>query len=436
MKEDNLIENESYSLKKNSNQQKNEIQKDFTNFKFLLIKQLYFLDQHPTFFAIIKLIFGILFIVIPTILLICFYYIDNYNKLKYMLLPLFISFSLYGGFILLFFVFRLGDNCETNGIFIFWWERKNLFRLLNNFIISIILIFCLRQIEFFFVNYNLLKEKVSQKNEKQNSIVFDNGSFLLRVLFIFSFWDYKYKKLGYFFFDNTFLKSFRNYIKNIFDILLILCFYFILQIIFYRQKQIILLSILNLLIIYECIYFNTYKISETNNTEGKYFQCKFILKLIEVVPIIFIILILSYFGYKQTIFKLKKGKFFSFSYKIENKIIIIFTVVSFLLIIISYLIIIIVFIAIMFINFNEKLSYKSCKFCWFLLGISFIFLCFGYSFVFGHYFFNLIYQPIAFEFFPYYLIGKEKNYIKLTKRKSKKKRKNKKKEKNNILISN
>jgi hypothetical protein len=436
MKEDNLIENESYSLKKNSNQQKNEIQKDFTNFKFLLIKQLYFLDQHPTFFAIIKLIFGILFIVIPTILLICFYYIDNYNKLKYMLLPLFISFSLYGGFILLFFVFRLGDNCETNGIFIFWWERKNLFRLLNNFTISIILIFCLRQIEFFFVNYNLLKEKVSQKNEKQNSIVFDNGSFLLRVLFIFSFWDYKYKKLGYFFFDNTFLKSFRNYIKNIFDILLILCFYFILQIIFYRQKQIILLSILNLLIIYECIYFNTYKISETNNTEGKYFQCKFILKLIEVVPIIFIILILSYFGYKQTIFKLKKGKFFSFSYTKENKIIIIFTVVSFLLIIISYLIIIIVFIAIMFINFNEKLSYKSCKFCWFLLGISFIFLCFGYSFVFGHYFFNLIYQPVAFEFFPYYLIGKEKNYIKLTKRKSKKKRKNKKKEKNNILISN
>lgn len=436
MKEDNLIENESYSLKKNSNQQKNEIQKDFTNFKFLLIKQLYFLDQHPTFFAIIKLIFGILFIVIPTILLICFNYIDNYNKLKYMLLPLFISFSLYGGFILLFFVFRLGDNCETNGIFIFWWERKNLFRLLNNFTISIILIFCLRQIEFFFVNYNLLKEKVSQKNEKQNSIVFDNGSFLLRVLFIFSFWDYKYKKLGYFFFDNTFLKSFRNYIKNIFDILLILCFYFILQIIFYRQKQIILLSILNLLIIYECIYFNTYKISETNNTEGKYFQCKFILKLIEVVPIIFIILILSYFGYKQTIFKLKKGKFFSFSYTKENKIIIIFTVVSFLLIIISYLIIIIVFIAIMFINFNEKLSYKSCKFCWFLLGISFIFLCFGYSFVFGHYFFNLIYQPVAFEFFPYYLIGKEKNYIKLTKRKSKKKRKNKKKEKNNILISN
>ena len=436
MKEDNLIENESYSLKKNSNQQKNEIIKDFTNFKFLLIKQLYFLDQHPTFFAIIKLIFGILFIVIPTILLICFNYIDNYNKLKYMLLPLFISFSLYGGFILLFFVFRLGDNCETNGIFIFWWERKNLFRLLNNFIISIILIFCLRQIEFFFVNYNLLKEKVSQKNEKQNSIVFDNGSFLLRVLFIFSFWDYKYKKLGYFFFDNTFLKSFRNYIKNIFVILLILCFYFILQIIFYRQKQIILLSILNLLIIYECIYFNTYKISETNNTEGKYFQCKFILKLIEVIPIIFIILILSYFGYKQTIFKLKKGKFFSFSYTKENKIIIIFTVVSFLLIIISYLIIIIVFIAIMFINFNEKLSYKSCKFCWFLLGISFIFLCFGYSFVFGHYFFNLIYQPVAFEFFPYYLIGKEKNYIKLTKRKSKKKRKNKKKEKNNILISN
>lgn len=436
MKEDNLIENESYSLKKNSNQQKNEIIKDFTNFKFLLIKQLYFLDQHPTFFAIIKLIFGILFIVIPTILLICFNYIDNYNKLKYMLLPLFISFSLYGGFILLFFVFRLGDNCETNGIFIFWWERKNLFRLLNNFTISIILIFCLRQIEFFFVNYNLLKEKVSQKNEKQNSIVFDNGSFLLRVLFIFSFWDYKYKKLGYFFFDNTFLKSFRNYIKNIFVILLILCFYFILQIIFYRQKQIILLSILNLLIIYECIYFNTYKISETNNTEGKYFQCKFILKLIEVVPIIFIILILSYFGYKQTIFKLKKGKFFSFSYTKENKIIIIFTVVSFLLIIISYLIIIIVFIAIMFINFNEKLSYKSCKFCWFLFGISFIFLCFGYSFVFGHYFFNLIYQPVAFEFFPYYLIGKEKNYIKLTKRKSKKKRKNKKKEKNNILISN
>ena len=54
MKEDNLIENESYSLKKNSNQQKNEIIKDFTNFKFLLIKQLYFLDQHPTFFAIIK----------------------------------------------------------------------------------------------------------------------------------------------------------------------------------------------------------------------------------------------------------------------------------------------------------------------------------------------------------------------------------------------
>ena len=436
MKEDNLIENESYSLKKNSNQQKNEIQKDFTNFKFLLIKQLYFLDQHPTFFAIIKLIFGILFIVIPTILLICFNYIDNYNKLKYMLLPLFISFSLYGGFILLFFVFRLGDNCETNGIFIFWWERKNLFRLLNNFTISIILIFCLRQIEFFFVNYNLLKEKVSQKNEKQNSIVFDNGSFLLRVLFIFSFWDYKYKKLGYFFFDNTFLKSFRNYIKNIFDILLILCFYFILQIIFYRQKQIILLSILNLLIIYECIYFNAYKISETNNTEGKYFQCKFILKLIEVVPIIFIILILSYFGYKQTIFKLKKGKFFSFSYTKENKIIIIFTVVSFLLIIISYLIIIIVFIAIMFINFNENLSYKYCKFCWFLFAISFIFLCFGYSFVFGHYFFNLIYQPIAFEFFPYYLIGKEKNYIKLTKRKSKKKRKNKKKEKNNILISN
>ena len=187
MKEDNLIENESYSLKKNSNQQKNEIQKDFTNFKFSLIKQLYFLDQHPNFFAIIKLIFGILFIVIPTLALICFIYIDNYNKLKYMLLPLFISFSLYGGFILLLFVFRLGDNCETNGIFIFCWERKNLFRLLNNFIISIILIFCLRQIEFFFVNYNLLKEKVSQKNEKQNSIVFDNGSFLLRVLFIFSF---------------------------------------------------------------------------------------------------------------------------------------------------------------------------------------------------------------------------------------------------------
>ena len=143
MKEDNLIENESYSLKKNSNQQKNEIQKDFTNFKFSLIKQLYFLDQHPNFFAIIKLIFGILFIVIPTILLICFYYIDNYNKLKYMLLPLFISFSLYGGFILLFFVFRLGDNCETNGIFIFFWERKNLFRLLINFIFSIILIFFL-----------------------------------------------------------------------------------------------------------------------------------------------------------------------------------------------------------------------------------------------------------------------------------------------------
>ena len=56
-----------------------------------------------------------------------------------------------------------------------------------------------------------------------------------------------------------------------------------------------------------------YKISETNNKEGEYFQCKFILKLIEVVPIIFIILILSYFGYKQTIFKLKKGKFFSFT---------------------------------------------------------------------------------------------------------------------------
>ncbi len=146
MKEDNLIENESYSLKKNSSQQKNEIQKDFTNFKFSLIKQLYFLDQHPNFFAIIKLIFGILFIVIPTLALICFIYIDNYNKLKYMLLPLFISLSLYGGFILLLFVFRLGDNCETNGIFIFCWGRKNLFRLLNNFIISIILIFFLRQI--------------------------------------------------------------------------------------------------------------------------------------------------------------------------------------------------------------------------------------------------------------------------------------------------
>ena len=436
MKEDNLIESENYSLKKNAqNHQKTDIQKHFTNFKFLLIKQIFFLDQHPVFFAIIKLIFGILFIVIPILTLILFNYIDNINKLKYMLLPFFISISLFGGFVLLLFVFRLGDNCETNGIFIFCWERKNLYRLLNNFTISIILIYCLRQIENFFINYNLLKEKVSQKNDEKNSIIFDNGSFILRALFIFSFWDYDYKKLGYFFFFFFFLKSFRNYIKDIFDILIILCFYFILQIIFYRQKQSILLLTLNILILYECIYFNNYKISEKNNTNGKYFQCKFILKFIEVVPIIFIILILSYLGYKQTLFKLKKGKFFSFNYRKENKIIIIFTFLSFLFIMLSYLIIIINLIGIMFINFNHNLSYRYCQLCWFLFGISFIFLCLGYSFVFGHYFFNLIYQPIAYEFFPYYLVNKEKNYIKLTKRKSKKKRKNKKKEKNNILIN-
>ena len=106
--------------------------------------------------------------------------------------------------------------------------------------------------------------------------------------------------------------------------------------------------------------------------------------------------------------KLIKKKYIS-QKKELNKLTTIISVFSFLTCLSGYSLLICDIILLSFNKIDQNLSIKNYENYWNLFWMSLCLIFFGYAFIFGHYFFNLIYYPVAYEISPHDL--KNKFYI-------------------------
>ena len=380
------------------------------NFKLRLIKQFIYFEQHYIIYALIKLLFGIIILILPLFCIIIFNSIDFSNKNKYIFLPYFISLSIMLGALTILLVIKIGEGCQMYGIIIYTWERKSIFKIINTVIIGLFLLWLFFVLEYFSKSYNLLREKVGQTTTKEFSTkLFNKGSYTLRILFILFFWDtdkdqngkYVHKKLEYFEYEDSVLTEFNSYIRYINIPILLLSLFILFKIIFFKNRKKFLLLLLNIFIAFQSSYLICYRINKENSLNGEYFSnsnCKYI----ELIVYLSIIFLLIFESFKEYIIKFNRKNYFTQKENDKNYNVVIAIIIgSFIINIIGYIFAIILLFIFVFDNINENLKIERYHLYWVFIYLIISFILFGYSFIFGHYCFNLIFYPISYEILPH-----------------------------------
>ena len=386
------------------------------DFKLKLIKQYNYFEEHFLIGTFLKLIFGIIIINLPFICIIIFNSINFSNKNKFIFFPYFITLCAMIGVLMILLVIKIGEACQMYGIVIYSWERKNIFKIVNSIVIGFFLLWVFFIFEKYSTEYNLLVEKVAQTSIKESSTqLFSRGSYTLRILFILFFWDtekdqdnkYIHSVLNYFEYEESVLSEFHSYIRSLILPILLLSFYILLKIIFFKNGKNFLFFILNLLIIFQSLYLILYPINKKENNNNflnePYFSntgCKYI----ELLIYLLIIFILIFGSFKEYILNLIRNKYYSRKVKNKNKIIIIIIIFgSFIINFTGYILLIVLLFMLAFDKIDEKLKIERYQSYWIMIYLTLSFILFGYSFIFGHYCFNLVYYPISYEITPHIL---------------------------------
>ena len=387
-----------------------------TTFKLNLAKQFIYLDEHYIITTLLKLIFGIITIYLPLLFIILLSVWDFSEKNSYIFFPCFVSLSIILASLLILLVIKIGEGCQINGLLIYTWERKNIFRIINTIIHGIFLLWLLFVSENFIELFNLLKEKVAQSMNDASSQVFNKGSYTERILFILFFWDlekdeygqYIHKQLEYFEYEDSVFSEFHKYIKKLFMPLVFLGFYNLFKLVFLKQKNQVLSFIINLILVIISFFIMFFPIKDETSSKTKfnYFSnvdCKYI-ELVSYLLIIFILVIKSFFAH----LKLIKKKYISRKTK-NNKFMSLISIFSFLGNLSGYGLLISVIIFLTFDKIDQNFSIEKYQKYWNMIYMSGCLILIGYAFIFGHYFFNLIYYPVAYEISPHDL--KNKFYV-------------------------
>jgi hypothetical protein len=406
--------------------------KNISSFKLKLIKDINFIEKNLILFTILKFLLGLILLAIPFFIIIYFIYSDTSIRNNYLFFPYFISLSIIMGSFLIIFVIKLGDACRNYGIFIVSWERIYMFKILKLIIASLFLLWLLFLCEEFVINFNLLREKVAQSNNKETSSkIFNEGTYSIRLLFILLLWDtetndegsYNHEKIGYFEYEGTFFNDFHDSLSKLLIPILCLCFLFLIKIIFIKTKREIIYGILYIITLFECFYFlfnkpsnqenlkinnNSYKNIFLNdytdnkdneeeyfyNNNGKYF---------EIIPMAIIIFILVILNFRACILDLIHKKYYSFNSKKKNKFIFYTVVSSFVLNTLGYGLFLFLLLLMYFRTINSEMNISTYKNYWAMIYISFSLIIIGYSFQFGNYCFKLMYHPTAYEIYDHIL---------------------------------
>ena len=400
--------------------------KNISPFKLKLIKDIHFMEKKIILFTIIKFLLGFIILVIPLIIIIYFICSDYSIMSKYIFFPYFLSLSLVMGSFLILLVIKLGDDCRNYGIFIVSWERIYIFKILKLIATGLFILWFLFLCEEFIINFNLLREKVAQSNNKEDSSskIFDKGTYSIRLLFILFLWDteknekglYNHDKIGYFEYEGTFFKDFHYSLSKLLIPIMCLCFFYLFKIILIKTKREIIYGILFIFTIFKCFYFLINKPSKDDkndedskedqeeiyfkNNKGKYF---------EIIPTTIITFILIILNFKRSIIDLKRKKFYSYHTKKKNDFVFYFVVSSFILNALGYFLFLFLLYLMYFKEIKSDFSINTYKNYWGMIYTSFILILIGYSFTFGDYCFKLVYYPTAYETYDHDL--KNKFYI-------------------------
>ena len=396
--------------------------KNTSPFKLRLLKDIHFIEKNIIIFTIIKFILGFILLVIPIFIIIYFIYTDYSINSKYIFFPYFVSLSLLMGSFLIVLVIKIGDGCRNYGIFILTWERVNIFRILKLITTCLFILWLLFLGEEFIMNFNVLREKVAQSNNKESSSkIFNQGTYSIKLLFILFLWDteknengeYNHDKIGYFEYEGTFFNDFHNSLSKLLIPIIGLCIFYLIKISFIKTKREFAYFILYIITLFRSFYFLYNKPSKENknskynnlsdsidngeyfkNNNGKYF---------EIISITIIIIILVFLNFKICILDLINKKFYSFQTKIKNNFIFYIVIFSFALNTIGYFIFLFLLYLLYFKTIKPDLSIDSYKLYWRMINLSLSFILIGYSFPFGDYCFKLIYYPMAYEAYDHIL---------------------------------
>ena len=382
-------------------------------FKLSMAKQFIYLDEHYILTIFIKLILGIIFIFVPLLLIIIFSLLDFSEKNNYIFFPCFISISIILGSLLVLLVIKIDEACQINGLLIYTWERKNIFKIVNSILNCLFLLWVLFLCENLIKWFNLLKEKVAQSNLASSPQLFNKGSYTQRILFILFFWDlekgsdgeYIHKKLEFFEYEDSVFSEFHENIKSLFTPAILLGFYNLFKFIFIKNNKKILSFLLSLVILFISFFIMFYPIKDndsksTTETEP-YFSnddCKYI-EFICYALIISLLIIKSFFMH----LKLIKKKYISFKKIKTSKTMTVISIFFFLINLSGYALLISVIIFLAFDKIDQNLAIEKYEEYWNLIFMALGLILLGYAFIFGHHIFDLIYYPIAYEISPHTL---------------------------------
>lgn len=400
--------------------------KNTSPFKLKLVKDIHFIEKYIKTFTLIKFLLGFILLSIPIFIIIYFIYSDYTINSKYIFFPYFVTLSIIMGSFLIVLVIKIGDGCRNYGIFILTWERVNIFRILKLITTCLFILWLLFLGEEFIMNFNVLREKVAQSNNKESSSkVFNQGTYSIKLLFILFLWDtekdengyYNHDKIGYFEYEGTFFNDFHDSLSKLLIPIICLCIFYLIKIIFIKTKQEILYFILYIITLFRCFYFLINKPSKdeinnyTNNNnfsdkvyydDGEYFENNKG-KYFEIICITIIIIILVLLNIKNCILDLLNKKFYSFRTKRKNKAIFYMVIFSFVLNTLGYFLFLFLLYLMYFKTIKPDLSIDSYRLYWKMIYISLSFILIGYSFPFGDYCFKLIYYPMAYEAYEHIL---------------------------------
>ena len=400
--------------------------KNTSSFKLKLVKDISFIEKNIKLFTFLKFLLGLILLAIPFFIIIYFIYTDYSIRSSYLFFPYFISLSIIMGSFLIILVIKLGDACRNYGIFIVSWERIYMFKIIKLMASGLFILWLLFLCEDFVINFNLLREKVAQSNNRETSSkIFNEGTYSIRLLFILLLWDtekneqgsYNHEKIGYFEYEGTFFNDFHDSLSKLLIPIMSLCFLYLLKLIFIKTKREILYFILFIITLFECFYFvlnepsKQEKVNNNNNIlndyndeeeEEDYFNDN-IGKYFEIVPLTIIILILIFLNFKRCILDLVHRKYYSMNTKKKNNFICFTVISSFILNTFGYLLFLSLLYLMYFRKINSNMTINTYNYYWAMIYISFSLIIIGYSFPFGNYCFKLIYYPTAYEIYEHIL---------------------------------
>ena len=411
-----LISSQEQTLKRYySFNRHNTMKKLPSSLQINLLKGIYYFDNHIKFFSFLKFFLGFVFLDIPLLFIIYLAYSDISGKTNYIFFPFFISACLIVGSLLVFVVMKLNNSCRMFGILGLSYERIYNFKIIKFIFAGFFLICLLFLLEDFVIDFNLMKEKVSQSKEKEiNSKIFNEGTYLIRILFIFLFWDlekntnneYVHDYLGYFEYEDSFFEEFHKAFNKLLIPIIVFSSCGIVKIIFIKTKRGLLYSILFLATIFFSSYSYIYDISkdkkEHKNEEDQEYFKESNNKYFELIPITIIVIILIIINTKICIIDLKHKKYYSYEKKPRNCFVVFLVLCSYLFNTLGYLLFLFILYNLYLNKIDYDFSIDSFNQYWITIYISLLLIFTGYAFPFGHYYFKLLYHSTAFEYFSHY----------------------------------